>query len=142
MLELLAIMRGKIGGVERPMQAGAPRPSIASRGPARGAKAPPSARGAPVAAGNWGQRCCAKDIAQMRAALVALNGMSPALRQPAQIARLGRKASVTQVGARAAQANAALNAFAAARDAATAGAALDNLSNHITALAAVVAGTR
>jgi hypothetical protein len=140
MLELITIMRGKIAGVERPVQAGAARPSVSARAPARAA--PPSAAGAPTAAGNWGQRCCAKDIAQMRAALVALHGLSPRLQQPAQMASLGRKASVTQVGARAAQANAALNAFAATRDAATAAAALNNLSNHITALAAVVAGTR
>lgn len=142
MLETVANMRGKVGGVERPMQAGSPRPSVSTRAPARARGAPPRAAGAAATGGNWGQRCCAKDIAQIRAALVALHGLSPRLQQPAQMARLGRKASVTQIGARAAQANAALNAFAVARDAATATAALDNLSNHLTALAAVVAGTR
>ena len=138
MLEIIADMRGKVGGIERPAAAAA-----APRRPPAGIRAAPrAAPQTPVPAGNWGQRCCEKDIARLRAALAALHGMAPRLQSPAVLARLGRKSSATQIGARAAQANAALNAFAVARDASSASAALDNLSNHITALAAVVAGTR
>lgn len=142
MLDIIAVMRGKVGGAA-PAQAGSVRPApTLRRAPvaagARGTSAPP----AEAATTNWGQRCCAKDIAALRAALQAVHGLSPQLQNPAVLARLGRKPSATQIGARAIQANAALNAFAVTNSAVTATTALDNLAAHITALAAVIAGTR
>ena len=141
MLELVEAMRGKVGGVA-PAQAGSARsvPSL-RRAPAAGAR-PAPAPAAEASTTNWGQRCCAKDIAALRAALQAVHRLSPQLQNPAVLARLGRKPSATQIGARAIQANAALNAFAVANSSATATAALDNLAAHINALAAVIAGTR
>jgi hypothetical protein len=141
MLEIVEVMRGKVAGVA-PTQAGVARQAAPTlRRPTRAA-APVAEAPVATATNNWGQRCCAKDIAALRAALVAVHGMSARLQDRAVLARLGRKAGAVQIGARAVQANAALTAFAGSGDAASATAALNTLSKHIDALAAVIAGTR
>lgn len=134
MRELVTVMQGKIGGSAPATQAGSLR--LGQRGAA------PRAAAAPAPTANWGQRCCAKDVAELRASLQAVHAAGSRLQNPALLAQLGRKPSAAQMGARALQANAALGAFATSRDAASAAAALANLSRHIEALAAVVAGTQ
>ena len=128
MREVVANMRGKVGGAATSAPVGA------------AARQPGALRPGADAITNWGQRCCAKDIAELRAALTLLQSSSGALQNPAMLARLGRRPSAAQIAPRAAYINSALAAFATTRDAATATAALATIANQIELLAAIVAG--
>jgi hypothetical protein len=127
--ELVAVMRDKVAGATP--AAGARLAGVPSRGAA-----------APQASINWGERCCAKDIAELRAALAQLQMSGARLQNPAILARLGRRPTATQLGARAAQIDRALGAFTNARDAASAARALDLIGRAIDAMAAVAVGTQ
>jgi len=91
---------------------------------------------------DWGQRCCVRDIAELRAGLVAIRNASPALQSSAALAQLGRRTSAGQIASLLGQLDAALTAFANTRDAATAAAALANLSRQLDTLANLVTGTQ
>ncbi len=148
MRDIVAVMQDKVAGV---MTAAPNAPPGAT--PAPGAR-PTSARptgaaptrtptaGSASVIADWGTRCCAKDIAALRAALTALQSSGGRLQSPAVLVQLGRRPTATQLGPRASQINAALDAFANSRDAASAGSALTVVVRQIDALAAVVAGTQ
>ena len=150
MRETVEVMRGKIAGVASavPAATAAPSPPLPSRQPVAG-RTPAATAPAPTPAGraaveiiaDWGQRCCARDIAELRAGLAAIRTASPALQSSAALAQLGRRATASQIGALLSQLDAALNAFANTRDATAAAAALSNLSRGLDALARMVTGT-
>lgn len=94
-----------------------------------------------VAGAAGGARCCSKDIAELRAAVNAFTVLGRRV-NPALLTPLGRRSSFTQLGARAAQLSAALDAFAATKDAAAATAAFTIIARHVDAIAAVTAGTQ
>ncbi len=90
MRETVELMRGKIAGVVSAVPAAtaapsAPLPSrqpVAGRTPAATAPAPsPAGRAAVEIIADWGQRCCARDIAELRAGLAAIRTASPALQE-------------------------------------------------------------
>lgn len=126
MREVVAGMRAKMTGVGQTASIAGPRQSGAVR------------PGAEVIV--WGQRCCAKDITELRAALALLQSSGAALQNPAVLARLGRRPTATQIAARATNISAALASFASSRDATTANAALAFISNQVELLASIVAG--
>jgi hypothetical protein len=127
MREIVILMQGKVAGVVRPAVAAPGRP-----GPA------------PVASAvtNWGERCCARDISELRSALRTIQQGAGPLQNPSGLARLNRRASILQVGTTLGQLNLALDSFAKARDAATAAGILAAFSRQLQELARVVAGTR
>jgi hypothetical protein len=161
MREIVAVMQGKIGGVataaavvSQTQRAPAPTPAPAPAPPAgrpgvpapRATPAPapapaPAAGPAPQVITDWGRRCCARDIAELRAALSLLQSSSRSLQNPAVLAHFGRRPTASQLGAIASQLNSALDAFANTRDATTAAAALSNFSRGLDMLARLVAGT-
>ena len=145
MREVVSVIQGKVAGAVSAVPNVAPVAAAAAGGrqPA-GAAPPPRATPAGTVQNitDWGTRCCSKDIAELRAALIVLQGSSRRLQNSALLVHLGRRPSATQIGARAAQMNAALDAFANTRDAATATAALALVSRQLETLAAVVAGTQ
>ena len=100
----------------------------------------PAGGAAPEVITNWGQRCCAKDIAELRAALIQTQRASQGL-QGTALQRLGRRTTGGQIGTLVGQLNAALDAFGNTRDAATATAALANISRGLDLLARSVTGT-
>ncbi|HEY7566227.1 MAG TPA: zinc dependent phospholipase C family protein [Gemmatimonadaceae bacterium] len=147
MRDVVADMQGKVAGI-----ASAAAPNVAPAVPAAQPKgrtpavAPTTTR-APVKApaasiSDWGSRCCSKDIAELRSAMNALIGSSRRVQNPALLAAFGRRASFMQLGARAAQLNAALDAFATTKDSASATSALAVVARHVESIAAVVAGTQ
>ncbi|MGQ0639592.1 MAG: zinc dependent phospholipase C family protein [Gemmatimonadaceae bacterium] len=142
MREIVADIQWNVTGVMPRTPPATPAPRTT---PARtpGGRPTPSS-GAPNVAAitDWGNRCCAKDIAQLRAALNSLAATGRQLQNAAVLAQLGRRTSITQLAQRAAQMNAALDAFANTRDAASATAALGVISRHVELLAAIVAGTQ
>ena len=142
--EIVAVMRGKIGGVVKPASA------LATQAPVRvPGRVQPNAGRLPAAnAGaavetitNWGQRCCAKDVADVRAALGVIKASSARFRGGDVLTRLGRRPAATVDGL-IAQLSAALDAFENTSDAATAAAALTNVARQADLLAGVIAGTR
>jgi hypothetical protein len=149
MRETLRIMQGKIGGV---VTAAAPaaqtppsRPPTTVRTPGRppaGAATP--AKPAPTAEvgrvgpiTDWGQRCCAKDVAELRAALAAIRPLSSRLQDPGVLTAL-RRPRAGQIGARVASLSGAIDAFVSTRDAKSASAALADISSGVTALSTMV----
>jgi len=101
----------------------------------------PAGGAAPEVITNWGQRCCAKDIAELRAALTRMQVGSQRLQGPA-LQQLGRRTSAGQIGSLLTQVNAALDAFSNTRDAAAAATALGNISRQLDALAKLITGTQ
>jgi hypothetical protein len=136
MRDLVAAMQGKLAGVvSATPNVVTPRGTPQPRG-----QATPGSGAAAIT--DWGKRCCAKDVAQLRSALNALLQPSLRLQNPAVLQQLGRRQSATQIAARAAQMNAALNAFENTRDAASATNALAVFTQQLNALATVVAGNQ
>jgi hypothetical protein len=147
MRETLRIMQGKIGGVvsaaaapaqtqpsRLPTTARTPgRPPSAAATPAKPAPAPAAevGKGGPIT--DWGQRCCAKDVAELRTALAAIQQLSPKLREPALLTAL-RRPGAAQLGSHLAAVSAAIDAFVNTRDAQSASAALAKISSGVTAL--------
>ncbi len=155
MREIVGVMQGKIPGVAGPaatvptrtQPAPAPAPGrpgavVPPRTPPAPGPAPavPAGRAAPEVITNWGQRCCAKDIAELRAALALTQAGSQRLQGPA-LQQLGRRTTGAQIATLVGQLNAALDAFGNARDATTATAALANISRGLDMLARMVTGT-
>lgn len=133
--EIVAVMRGKIGGVAKAVR-------VPGRGQPTTRRLPSSSAGAPVETiTNWGQRCCAKDLAEIRTALGVIRTSSARFRGGDVLNRLGRRPAATVDGVMA-QLSAALDAFENTRDAPTATAALANVSRQADLLAGVIAGTR
>ena len=142
--EIVAVMGGKIGGVAKAASAPATQAPlrVAGRAQPTAGRLPSTSAGAPVETiTNWGQRCCAKDLAEIRAAIGAIRASSARFRNGDVLSRLGRRPAPT-VDAVIAQLSAALDAFENTRDAATAAAALTNVSRQADLLAGVIAGTR
>jgi hypothetical protein len=142
--EIVAGMQGKIGGVAK-VAAGPVTPvSIPTPG-----RVQPAGRAAPAPAGsaaaapinNWGQRCCANDVAQIRAALRVISASRQRFQGAEVTSRLGRRPAGT-VDALVSQLAAALIAFENTSNAQTAGAALAAVSRNADMLAGVLAGTR
>ena len=142
-------MQGKVGGVVS-AAAPAPGPQIARipttvRTPGRlpaGAAAP--TKTSPAAAvtnveiiTDWGQRCCAKDVAELRSALAAIQALRPRLQDPAMLATL-RRPGMSQLGPRTADLSAAIDAFVGTRDAQAATSALARISTGVNALSKLV----
>ena len=145
MREVVAVMQGKVAGIvsAAPNVAPVAAAPVGGRQPAGAAPPPrPTPAGTVQNITDWGTRCCSKDIAELRAGLTVLQGAGRRLQNSALLGQLGRRPSATQIGARAAQMNAALDVFANTRDAATATAALALVSRQLETLAAVVAGTQ
>ncbi len=157
MREIVAVMQGKIPGVagpaaavpSRPQPAPAPVPAPTRPGAGMPPRAPPTpapapavppAGAAPEIITDWGQRCCARDIAELRGALVLIQAGSPKLSGPA-LSQLGRRTSGGQIATLVRQLNAALDAFASTRDATAATTALANVSQGLDMLARLVTGT-
>jgi hypothetical protein len=125
--EIVAVMRGKIGGVAKAASVG---------------RLPSSTARAPVETiTNWGQRCCAKDLAEIRTALGVIKASSARFRGGDVLNRFGRRPAAT-VDAVIAQLPTALDAFENTRDGPTAAAALANVSRQADLLAGVISGTR
>lgn len=161
MRETVAVMRDKLAGVvssapAEPAATVAPpapptgRPPAAGRiPPARAPAAAPAPAPPPAPAGriaveaiaDWGRRCCSRDIAELRAALALIQRSSPQLQNPTVFSSLGRRTNGGQIGTLVGQLNAALDTFANTRDAATATAALANISRGLDLLARSVTGT-
>jgi hypothetical protein len=141
--EIVAVMQGKIGGVVRATAVPTAATPIAKPG-----RLQPATRAAPAPApataeviSDWGKRCCAKDVAEIRAALRVI-AASRARFQSADVTnRLGRRPAST-VDALVGQVNAALTAFENTRDTQTAAAALANVARQSEMLTGVLAGTR
>jgi hypothetical protein len=153
MREIVVVMQGKIPGVAtvaavvspRPQPAPAPAPArpgagVPPRTPPAPAPAVPAGAAPPQVISNWGQRCCAKDIAELRAALIQMQRASQGL-QGGALQQLGRRTTGGQIATLLSQLNAALDTFGNTRDAATATAALANISRGLDLLARVVTGT-
>lgn len=141
--EIVAVMQGKIGGVVRATAAPTAATSVATPGrlqPATRAAPSPAAATAEVIS-DWGKRCCAKDVAEIRAALRVIAASRARFQSAAVTNRLGRRPAST-VDALVGQVNAALTAFENTRDARTAAAALANVARQSELLAGVLAGTR
>ena len=123
MAELVSVMQGKLAGVA-PVRAvtapttTAPRPTP-TRAPVPGTTAP-----TPVAEAilDWGQRCCGRDVVELKAALARIQAAAPRLRNPAALTQL----------------NAAIDGFRNTRDAASSAAALAVISRQLAALAATL----
>jgi hypothetical protein len=149
MRETLRIMQGKIGGV---LTAAAPvaqtppsrlpttvrtpgRPPAGAATPAKPAPAAEVGKVGPIT--DWGQRCCAKDVAELRTAVAAIQALSPRLRDPGILTAL-RRPGAAQLGSHTAALSAAIDAFVNTRDAPGAAAALANISSGVNALAKLV----
>lgn len=127
MRDIVAMMEGKIAGVVR---AAVPTPGR------------PDAVPGTSAVTNWGDRCCARDIAELRGALRLMQGAGGSLQNSPRLAQLGRRSSASQVGALVGQVNGALNTFAASRDAGTAAGTLATISRQLEQLGRIVAGAQ
>lgn len=141
--EIVAVMQGKIGGVARSTTAPVTQPPVRTPGrlqPA-GRVAPATASTPAEAVTNWGQRCCAKDLAEIREALNQIRATSGRFQSAEVLTPLGRRPAATINGV-ISQLTASLVAFENTRDAQSAGAALATVSNLANTLAGVVAGTR
>ena len=141
--EIIAVMQGKIAGVATSTAAPVTQPVVRTPGrlqPA-GRVAPAGASTAVEAVNNWGQRCCAKDVAEIRAALNQIRMTSARFQSPDVLSRLGRRPFATINGV-IGQLNAGLVAFENTRDAQSAAAALAGVSRNADLLAGVIAGTR
>ncbi|MGE0552093.1 MAG: zinc dependent phospholipase C family protein [Gemmatimonadales bacterium] len=138
MREIVAVMRGKVAGLV-PAPA-APPTRVPAGGRPGGRPAPTASAAAPAAITDWGQRCCADDIAGLRDALLRIQAASRQL-QPAVLGPLGRRPALLQLGGSLSGLDAALTGFANTRDARSAAAALDAVARQVDALARLVAGT-
>ena len=141
--EIVAVMQGKIGGVAAVTTAPVTQPPVRTPG-----RLQPAGRVAPAATSttvegitNWGQRCCAKDIAAIRVALNQIRVTSGRFQSDDVLSRLGRRPTATINGV-IGQLTAALVAFENTRDAQSAGAAWAGVAGHANTLAGVIAGTR
>lgn len=155
MREIVDVMQGKVAGV---VTAAAPTPAapaaqvptairLPGRRPgARPAPAQTPPKPQPPAAAvatqvevitTWGERCCAKDIAELRAALSAIQTASGRLQNSSALTQL-RRPGAAQLGTRAAELGTAIDAFANTRDAQSASSALANISRGVEALAHAV----
>lgn len=149
MRESVRSMQGKVAGV---MQAAAdgsePPPSrlpTAVRSPGRlpsgagtPAKPAPTVEAARVEViTDWGQRCCGKDVSALRSALSAIQALTPGLQDPSMLAALHRPGA-TQLGSRAAELSAAIDAFVNTRDAQSAATALAEVSRRVSIVARLV----
>ena len=143
--EIVAVMRGKIGGVAKTAGVPATQPSVPAPGrvqvPGRRMPAPAPAGANAEEITNWGERCCAKDIAEIRSAMSVIRGSTSRLQSAEVTSQLRRRPGAT-VDALLGQLGTALSAFEKTRDAQTAGAALGVVSRQSDMLAAVIAGTR
>jgi hypothetical protein len=127
MRDIVAVMQGKVAGVSRP--------TVAS--PGRPAPAPGNA-----AVINWGERCCAKDLAELRTALRTIQRTGAPLQNASGLSQLSRRSSALQVGAMVGQVSTTLDSFANARDAAVAASVLNSIARQLDQLARVVTGTQ
>jgi zinc dependent phospholipase C len=142
MREVLTVMQGKIGGGVTAPPASAPPPAqipIAIRMPGQVSTGRPAPTAAPATTQpevitNWGQRCCGKDIAELRTALSIIQASGPTLQNAPLV--LGRPTA--QIAIRAAAVSAAIDAFESTRDAQSAAAALSRITTAIDALARLV----
>jgi len=130
MKELVAVMKEKVTGTPAAVSG---RQPLTTRAPV--------AVQSGASPGNVGQRCCAKDIAELRAALAQLQATTPRL-NPAVMSRLGRRPTTSQISQRVGLITGALNAFEGARDATVALAAINYIATHVDALTAIAAGTQ
>ncbi|MEO7822273.1 MAG: hypothetical protein ABIS15_01605, partial [Gemmatimonadaceae bacterium] len=154
MRALVALMQEKVAGVIPPAPVAArPQPSpvptgirVPGRTPARPAPAaPPKTAPAPVVEAanvetvtNWGERCCAKNVAELRAALAVIQASSGKLGNRAALTQLRQPSAAGQIGARGAELNAAIDAFVNTRDAQSAASALARITAAIETLARLV----
>ena len=122
-------------------------PPVAGRIRLPGRVAPAPTKPAPAVAAtpqnfevitNWGERCCARDIAELRSALALIQAASGRLQDRAALTHLRRSSGADQLGARSGEVSAAIDAFANARDAQSAQTALARISAGIDALAKLV----
>ncbi len=127
MREILLVMREKIPGVARQVVPSTP-----------GSRSAPPSVGTPVT--NWGERCCARDLAELRAALQTIRRGSGALQSPAGLGRLGRQPSALQIGPLLGQVQVGVDRLANSRDAGSAGAQLGALSRQLEQVARLVNG--
>jgi hypothetical protein len=145
MRETLRIMQGKIGGVIPAAAAAQTPPSrlpttvrtpgrvpAGAATPAKPAPAPGTGKVGPVT--DWGHRCCAKDVVELRTALAAIQALSPRLRNPAILSAL-RRPRAAQLGSQTAALSSAIDAFVNTHDARSAAAALAKISGGVAALA-------
>lgn len=141
--EIVAVMQGKIGGVVRATTAPVTQPPVRTPGRLQPAgRVAPAATSTPVKAVNdWGQRCCAKDLAEIRVALNQIRVASSRFQSADVLTPLGRRPAATINGV-ISQLTASLAAFENTRDAQSAGAALGGVSRNADLLAGVIAGTR
>jgi hypothetical protein len=155
MSEIVGVMRGKISGAvtasAAPTATPAPKLPTAVRLPGRRlpeqqqpaqtpAKTQPPAAALPAQADiitNWGERCCAKDIAELRASLKMIQAASAQLRSSTALTRL-RRPALDELGVRNAELAAAIDGFASARDAQSAATALTTIGSAIHALARLI----
>jgi hypothetical protein len=145
MRDIVRTMQDKVAGVLTAAPNVTPvAPAAQTKGRAPVAAAPTRAPASTPAQSitDWGARCCSKDIAELRAAANGVVMSGRRVQNPALLTPLGRRASFLQLGARAAQLNSGLDAFANTKDAAAATAALAVVARYVDAFAAVVAGTQ
>jgi hypothetical protein len=134
--EIVAVMAGKMGGAVK-STAATQRPMMQSR-PVPRASASTTAE----VVTNWGARCCAKDIAQVRAALAVIKIQTQRAQSADVLRRLGRRPTALNVGSLIAELEAGLVTFENTSDAASASTALTNIAKLTNALAGVLAGSR
>jgi hypothetical protein len=140
--EIVAVMQGKIAGVARATTAPVTQPVRAPGRLQPAGRVTPATPTTPVEAiNNWGQRCCAKDVASIRIALNQIRASSGRFQGDDVLTRLGRRPAATINGV-IGSLTAALVAFENTRDAQSAGAALAVVAGHANTLAGVIAGTR
>jgi zinc dependent phospholipase C len=140
MVELVTAMQAKIPGVVAARTPLAPAPApLPGRTPVPGTTAP-----APTAlevVTDWGQRCCGKDLLELRAALARIQTASSRMLSSTAMLTLGRRTSGAQIAGQLTQLNAALDAFRNTRDATAAAAALAAIARQLDVLAGLVTGT-
>lgn len=138
MREIVAVMQGKIAGT---VSGTPPTLTPAVRAPAGARSVPTKPAPTTEAITDWGQRCCSRDVAELRAALALVRGATPRLQDPAALASLNRRAGGRQLDATLGQLDAALTAFVNTRDATTAAAALATIARQLETLARSITGT-
>lgn len=141
MREVVVDMQDKVAGVAAAPNA-ASVTSVAQPKGRSPASAPAPASVSVQNVSDWGARCCSRDIAELRSAVNVVLASSRRLQNPALLTPLGRRVSFLQLGARSAQLNTALDAFANTKDASAATSALAVVARYVDAFAAVVAGNQ
>ena len=146
--EIVDVMRGKVSATARIPTAPAVQPAPGTpvrlapgrRAPASGGVVPPPAATSGEGVINWGERCCAKDIAAIRAALGTIKLSSRSLQSVEVFRRMGRRATPNDLAMVVLQLERDLVAFEKARDAQAASAALAQVWKLSAMLVKVAAG--